>query len=109
MDINSVSQVKTNPKMPKISPGDTVKVSFRIKEANRERLQTLPGLVVRVISKGYLWGDIVLVPAKVAATAEPDRAIQHETGPEANPEDAPLQESEDVEQAGSPEAMEPTQ
>ena len=34
-------------KIPQISPGDTVKVSFKVKEANRERVQTLSGLVVR--------------------------------------------------------------
>ena len=48
MNVNSVSQIKVNPNMPQISPGDTVKVSFKIKEANRERVQTLLGLVVRV-------------------------------------------------------------
>src|SRR4030043_1807974 len=47
MNINSISQVKVNPKIPQISPGDTVKVSFKVKEANRERVQTLSGLVVR--------------------------------------------------------------
>lgn len=47
MNINSISQVKVNPKIPQISPGDTVKVSFKVKEANRERVQTLHGLVVR--------------------------------------------------------------
>jgi len=43
-----VSQVKPNPNIAQVSPGDTVRVSFRVKEANRERLQTLLGLVVRV-------------------------------------------------------------
>jgi len=46
MNINSITQVKVNPKIPQISPGDTVKVSFKIKEANKERVQTLSGLVV---------------------------------------------------------------
>ncbi len=50
MSVNSISQVKANPNMPKISPGDTVRVSFRVKEANRERVQTLLGLVVKVRS-----------------------------------------------------------
>lgn len=40
--------VKANPNIPTISPGDTVKVSYRVKEANRERVQNLSGLVVRV-------------------------------------------------------------
>jgi len=48
MDIKIVSQVKPNPNIAQVSPGDTVRVSFRVKEANRERLQTLLGLVVRV-------------------------------------------------------------
>ena len=43
-----MSQVKPNPNIAQVSPGDTVRVSFRVKEANRERLQTLLGLVVRV-------------------------------------------------------------
>ena len=48
MNVNSISQIKANPNIPKISPGDTVRVSFKVKEANRERVQTLLGLVVRV-------------------------------------------------------------
>jgi molecular chaperone GrpE (heat shock protein) len=35
-----------------------------------------PGLVVKVISKGYLWRDVTLIPAKVVATTEPVRAPQ---------------------------------
>ncbi len=48
MNVNSVSQIKVNPNIPQISPGDTVRVSFKVKEANRERVQTLLGLVVRI-------------------------------------------------------------
>lgn len=48
MNINSMDLAKKNSNIPKVSPGDTVKVSYKIKEANRERIQTLPGLVVRV-------------------------------------------------------------
>ncbi len=48
MSINAISRVKAESKIPEISPGDTVRVSFRVKEANRERVQTLLGLVVRV-------------------------------------------------------------
>jgi large subunit ribosomal protein L19 len=47
MNINSITQSKINPKIPQISTGDTVKVSFKVKEANRQRVQTLSGLVVR--------------------------------------------------------------
>jgi len=35
-----------------------------------------PGLVVKVITKGYIWGDITLVPARVAAIAEPPPKTQ---------------------------------
>jgi large subunit ribosomal protein L19 len=48
MNIDSINQVKVNRKIPQISPGDTVKVSFKVREAGRERVQTLLGLVVRV-------------------------------------------------------------
>jgi len=48
MNIKSMDLTKTNSNIPKVTPGDTVKVSYRVKEANRERVQTLPGLVVRV-------------------------------------------------------------
>ena len=59
MDMKSASQIKEKPGVPKVSPGDMVKVSFRIKEANRERLQTLPGLVVRV-KKGVGGGSFTI-------------------------------------------------
>jgi large subunit ribosomal protein L19 len=48
MNVNSISQIKVNSNIPQISPGDTVRVSFKVKEASRERVQTLLGLVVRV-------------------------------------------------------------
>lgn len=48
MNIRAMELTQANPNIPKVSPGDTVKVSYRVKEANRERVQTLPGLVVRV-------------------------------------------------------------
>jgi large subunit ribosomal protein L19 len=48
MDIKSLYQIKPNPQVPKLSPGDTVKVTYKIKEAAKERLQILPGLVIKV-------------------------------------------------------------
>jgi large subunit ribosomal protein L19 len=48
MDITSLYQIKPNPQVPELSPGDTVKVSYKIKEAAKERLQVLPGLVIKV-------------------------------------------------------------
>lgn len=48
MDIMSITKNKVNPKLPKLAAGDNVRVSFKIKEANRERVQTFPGLVIKV-------------------------------------------------------------
>ncbi len=48
MNIQSLYQVKPNPSVPQINPGDTVRVTFKVKEAARERLQTFPGLVIKV-------------------------------------------------------------
>ena len=47
MNAKSTTKTKAKRKIPQISPGDTVKVSFKVKEANKERIQTLSGLVVR--------------------------------------------------------------
>jgi len=48
MDINTVGKNKVKPGLPKLSPGDNVRVSFKVKEASRERLQTFPGLIIKV-------------------------------------------------------------
>jgi len=49
MDITAIGKNKVNPGLPKLSPGDNVRVSFKIKEANRERVQTFPGLIIKVV------------------------------------------------------------
>ncbi len=59
MNIDSLCKVKVNPKIPKINPGDTVRVSFKVKEATRERLQVFPGLVIRV-RKGNGGGNFTI-------------------------------------------------
>ncbi len=46
--IEQIYQVKPNEKLPQISPGDTVKVAYKIKEANKERIQNLSGLVIKI-------------------------------------------------------------
>jgi len=48
MDINTIGKNKVKPELPKLSPGDNVRVSFKVKEASRERLQTFPGLIIKV-------------------------------------------------------------
>jgi large subunit ribosomal protein L19 len=59
MNIEQIYQVKPNENLPQISPGDSVKVSHRIKEANKERVQTLAGLVIKV-RKGHGGGNFTI-------------------------------------------------
>ena len=48
MSIASLIEVKPNPNIPDIAPGDTVKVSVKIVEAERERTQLFQGVVIRL-------------------------------------------------------------
>lgn len=48
MDISSVIQVERNPSIPPINPGDTVRVSLKVVEGNRERIQVFEGVVIRL-------------------------------------------------------------
>jgi large subunit ribosomal protein L19 len=48
MDISVIAKNKVTPGLPKLAPGDNVRVSFKIKEAARERLQVFPGLIIKV-------------------------------------------------------------
>lgn len=48
MDVASLVEVKKNPKIPDIAPGDTVKVSARILEAGKERVQVFQGVVLKI-------------------------------------------------------------
>jgi len=48
MDIASVVDVKPNPNIEAFAPGDTVKVSNKVVEGERERTQVFQGVVIRV-------------------------------------------------------------
>ncbi len=48
MSIASLIEAKQNPNIPDISPGDTVKVSVKVVEGERERTQLFQGVVIRV-------------------------------------------------------------
>jgi large subunit ribosomal protein L19 len=48
MDISIIGKNKVNAGLPQLAPGDNVRVSFKVKEANRERLQTFPGLIIKI-------------------------------------------------------------
>lgn len=48
MNVASLIEVKPNPNIPDIIPGDTVKVSTKIVEGGRERIQVFQGVVIRL-------------------------------------------------------------
>ena len=59
MDIRELVEPKINPNIPQISPGDTVKVSLKIIEGGKERLQHFQGMVIR-IRKGVDGGSFTV-------------------------------------------------
>jgi large subunit ribosomal protein L19 len=48
MDMAQLMPVKENPNIPDMSPGDTVKVSSKIVEGGKERLQMFQGVVLKL-------------------------------------------------------------
>ncbi len=48
MNVASLIEVKTNPNIPILAPGDTVKVSAKVVEGERERIQLFQGVVIGV-------------------------------------------------------------
>jgi len=48
MNVASLIGVKKNPKIPELRPGDMVKVSAKILEGEKERIQIFQGLVIKV-------------------------------------------------------------
>ena len=52
MELNSLIETKPSPNIPPFGPGDTVRVSIKVKEGDRERLQPLQGTVIRVRKRG---------------------------------------------------------
>ena len=48
MNMASLIEVKLNPNIPALAPGDTVKVSTKIVEGGRERTQLFQGVVIKV-------------------------------------------------------------
>ncbi|MBE0416092.1 MAG: 50S ribosomal protein L19, partial [Dehalococcoidia bacterium] len=48
MDIDTLIKLEPNPNIPVISPGDTVKVSIKVVEGERERSQVFQGVVIRL-------------------------------------------------------------
>ncbi len=50
--MKSVERLEPNPNIPPLSPGDTVRVHSRIVEGNRERIQLVQGVVIRIKQGG---------------------------------------------------------
>ena len=48
MDMAQLMPVKENPNIPDMSPGDTVKVSSKIVEGGKERLQMFQGVILKL-------------------------------------------------------------
>jgi large subunit ribosomal protein L19 len=48
MDVSSLVEIKKNTKIPDIAPGDTVRVSARIVEGGKERIQVFQGVVIKI-------------------------------------------------------------
>ena len=48
MSITPLVEIKPNPNIPELAPGDTVKVSTKVVEGGRERLQLFQGIVIKV-------------------------------------------------------------
>ena len=52
MELETLVPVTRNPKVQDFHPGDTVRVSLRIREGERERIQAFEGVVIRQQGKG---------------------------------------------------------
>ena len=48
MNISSLVEIKPNPNIPTLAPGDTVKVSTKVVEGDKERTQIFQGVVIGV-------------------------------------------------------------
>ena len=48
MNMTSLVEVKPNPNIPALAPGDTVKVSTKVVEGDRERTQVFQGVIIGV-------------------------------------------------------------
>jgi len=81
-------EVKANPKIPELAPGDTVRVYNRIVEGDKERVQMFQGVIIR-ISRGGAGANFTV------------RRISHEVGIERTfPTYSPLLEKVEVTRHG---------
>ena len=52
MDIHEIVPVEPNPRVQEFHPGDTVRVSIRVTEGDRQRTQAFEGVVIRKRGSG---------------------------------------------------------
>src|SRR5688500_16525871 len=52
MDVSTVSNAKENPNIAPFGPGDRVRVSAKVVEGDRERIQVFEGDVIRISNSG---------------------------------------------------------
>lgn len=48
MNVNNLTTPEPNPNIPVLEPGDTVRVSIKVVEGGRERIQVFEGVVIRI-------------------------------------------------------------
>jgi large subunit ribosomal protein L19 len=52
MNISDIIEVKANPNIPELAPGDTVKVRQKVVEGEKTRIQVFQGVVIRIRRAG---------------------------------------------------------
>ena len=52
MNMDTLVEPKKNPNIPTLAAGDTVKVSTRVVEGDKERIQVFQGVVIRIRNSG---------------------------------------------------------
>jgi large subunit ribosomal protein L19 len=48
MNITDILEVKVNPNIPKLAPGDTVRVRMKVVEGEKTRIQVFQGVVIKI-------------------------------------------------------------
>jgi large subunit ribosomal protein L19 len=52
MNITSIREVKVNPNIPELAPGDTVRVRQKVVEGEKTRIQVFQGVVIKIHKAG---------------------------------------------------------
>ncbi len=52
MNMDTLVETKKNPNIPTLAAGDTVKVSTKVVEGDKERIQVFQGVVIRIRNSG---------------------------------------------------------